>query len=107
MTNYVGGGITATSISVLTTVTIGTIGVLKSFGGGPLGNISFAGCALNQASVDGILALLVSLNGMGGTTLYGPSKTVTLNLGTNSTPSPAGVANKATLVARGAIVNTN
>jgi hypothetical protein len=103
MANY-RGTITVQSITGLTTVTLGVIGVLKLIAGA---TVNFGGCALTQASVDGILALLVSLDGTNGTTLFGSGKTVTLNGGTNSTPSTAGAANRTILVGRGAIVNVN
>ena len=99
-----GSTFAATSLSSLTTVTFGTIGTLKSIAGA---SVSFSTCLLNQASVDGILALLVSLDGTNGTTLFGAGKTVTLNGGFNAAPSAAGLVNKATLQARGATVNTN
>lgn len=103
MANY-RGTITITTITGLTTVTLGVIGVLKLIQGA---TVNFSACALNQASVDGILALLVSLNGTGGTTLFGSGKTVTLNGGTNSAPSTAGAANRTILVGRGATVLVN
>jgi hypothetical protein len=70
------------------------------------GNVSFSGCALNQASVDGVLVSLAALDGTGGTTAYS-SKTVTLSGGTNATPSATGLAAKAVLVGRGCTVNNN
>lgn len=86
----------------LTTVTIGTIGITKQ-----LGLVQFATCALNQVSVDGILALLVSLDGTNGTTLYGAGKNCNIGGGTSSTPSAAGLIDKAILQSRGATITTN
>ncbi len=70
------------------------------------GNVIMSGCALNQASVDGILVSLANLNGSGGTTSYN-SLTVNLSGGTSSTPSATGLTAKATLVGRGCNVITN
>jgi hypothetical protein len=77
-------------------------GTLKSVGG----NFSATGCALNQASIDGILVSLAALDGTGGTTAYS-SKTVALTGGTNATPSATGLAAKAVLVARSCTVTNN
>ncbi len=94
------GTISITGCTVLTTVSFGT--TAKA-----LLNVVLSGCALNQASVDAILALLVSLNGTGGTTNWGSGRTCTLTGGTNATPSATGLTDKATLQARGATVTTN
>ena len=125
---YVGGAITLQSLSSLTTVslpslayvgttvamntsngnianvTLGTVGTLKAIVGA---TINISGQKLTSASVNGILALLVSLDGTNGTTLWGSGKTLTINGGTNAAPSGQGVTDKATLVARGATVTTN
>jgi hypothetical protein len=61
--------------------------------------------ALNQASVDNILIRLAALDGTGGTIAYS-SKTVTITGGA-ATPSAAGLAAKAILVARGCTVTNN
>jgi len=61
---------------------------------------NFLACALNQTTVDLILARCVA------NAAY-VSGTVTLNGGTNSTPSAAGLADKATLVGRGCVVTNN
>jgi hypothetical protein len=82
-----GSTFAATNISTLTTVTLGTIGTLKSIAGA---SVTFSTCALNVTSVDNILKLLVSLDGTGGTTLFGAGKTVTLSGGTNAAPSYTG-----------------
>ena len=86
----------------LANITLGTIGTTKS-----LLDIYIQNQALTQVSVDSILALLVSLDGTSGTTLWGAGRRLSLNGGTSSTPSAAGSVNKATLVARGAFVSTN
>lgn len=91
-----------TGTAALTTLTFGAVGVTKRIDG----NIIITSAALNQASVDGILARLVALDGTSGTTLYTGAKTVTIT-GTSSTPSAAGLTNKATLVGRGITVTTN
>jgi hypothetical protein len=88
----------------LVSVTLGTPGVLKVITGA---TINVSGQKLNSASVNGILALLVSLDGTNGTTLWGAGKTLTINGGTNAAPSGQGILNKATLVARTATVTTN
>jgi hypothetical protein len=61
--------------------------------------------SLNQASVDNILIRLAALDGTGGTIAYS-SKTVTITGGA-ATPSAAGLAAKAILVARGCTVTNN
>lgn len=71
------------------------------------GNVAITGCALNQASVDGVLARLAALDGTAGTTVFGTGRTVNLTGGTTSTPSAAGLASKATLQARGVTVTNN
>ena len=103
-----GRSITAnTGLGNLTTITLGTPGTgagnIKSIGG----NISITGQKLNVATVNGILALLVSLNGSNGTTLWGSGKSVLLNGGTSAAPTGQGITDKATLIARGATVTTN
>ena len=94
------GSISILTQTALTTFSFGTS--LKAVGG----TVSFSGCALNQASVDNILVRLAALDGTGGTVAYS-SKTVTLNGGTNSTPSATGLAAKAILVGRGCTVTNN
>jgi hypothetical protein len=93
-----------TGLGNLTTLTLGTPGVLKKITGA---TINISGQKLNQASVNGILALLVSLDGTGGTTLWGAGKTVNLSGGTSASPSGQGIIDKATLIARTATVTTN
>ena len=60
---------------------------------------AFQNCALSQASVDGILASLVTAGKSNGT--------VNMHGGTSATPSAAGLASKATLVSRGWTVTHN
>jgi hypothetical protein len=59
--------------------------------------------ALTQAAVDQILADFVTSLGISGRV----ANTVNLTGGTNSTPSPAGLASKATLVAASWTVTNN
>jgi phosphoglucomutase len=61
--------------------------------------VSFLGDALNQASVDSILAIAVA---SGVTTII-----IDLTGGTNSSPSAAGLIDKATLNGLGNTVTTN
>ena len=69
------------------------------------GNVIITSCALDQASVDGLLVRLAALDGTGVTTAYS-TKTVTIT-GTSAAPSATGLAAKATLVARGCTVTHN
>lgn len=62
--------------------------------------INFSAAALSQVSVDHVLARAVA------NAAY-VSGTITLDGGTSSTPSGAGLADKATLIARGVTVLTN
>jgi len=81
-------------------VTFGTIGITKR-----MSDITFISGSLNQASIDGILALLVSLNGTDGTTLWGAGR-LFYAVSNSSAPSAAGLINKNILIARGATVIT-
>ena len=90
--------------SNLTSVVLGTIGTLKSIAGA---TITISGQKLTSASVNAILALLVSLDGTNGTTTWGAGKTLTINGGTNGAPTGQGITDKATLIARTATVTTN
>lgn len=87
---------------LLTTFTLGASLLRVGLGGG---NVVITSCALNQASVDGILVRLAALDGTNGTTTFN-SRTVTIT-GTSTTPSSTGLAAKATLVARGCTVTHN
>jgi hypothetical protein len=95
--------IPSATVGNVTTVTLGTVGTLKQIAG----QVTLSGLKLNSASVNGILALLVSLDGTNGTTLWGAGRTLTINGGTNAAPSGQGITDAATLVARGATVTTN
>lgn len=87
-------GITANGLANLTTV------VLTNYLPTNAKAQNFNGCALTQASVDHVLARCVA------NAAY-VSGTVSLDGGTNATPSAAGLADKATLIGRGCTVNTN
>lgn len=90
--------------STLTNVIIGTVGTFKVINSSPY--YEFSNCALTQASVDNILTVLASLDGTNGTSVpYTGS--VLLSGGTNAAPSAAGLAAKATLVARGWQISNN
>ena len=91
------------SLGNVANVTLGTIGTLKKITGA---SINISGQKLTATSVNGILALLVSLDGTNGTTLFGSGKTVTLSGGTNAAPTGQGITDKATLIARGATITT-
>lgn len=84
--------------------TMGTVGTLKRIDGA---TITLSGLKLPSSEVNAILALLVSLDGTGGTTLWGAGKTLTINGGTNGAPTGQGIIDKATLIGRGATVTTN
>jgi hypothetical protein len=71
-------------------------------------NFVVTNAKLNQASVDGILAALAYMNGTANAPFPAySSKTVNLSGGTSATPSAAGLASKAILVARGCTVTHN
>jgi len=90
----------------LPNLTTFNIGMLKTYSNANFG-FNFTGCKLNQASIDGILASFANLDGTNGKSLWGTGKTLTLSGGTNATPSSAGLASKAIIVARGAAVLNN
>jgi hypothetical protein len=69
------------------------------------GDVNFSDCALDEASIDAILAKLVYLDGNNGTTLW--TNHAYLNGGTNAIPSAQGLADMATLEGRGCIVYVN
>jgi hypothetical protein len=104
MITYKGTIVVSVGFGNIVTVTLGTPGVLKSIAGA---TINISGQKLDAASVNGILALLVSLDGTNGTTLWGAGKTVNLSGGTSAAPSGQGILDKATLIARTATVTTN
>lgn len=98
--NFTGTGFSITSTTgtdALSSVSFGSS--LLSVGG----DVVFSSCALDQASVDGILVALAALDGTSGTTSY-DDHTVTLT-GTSSPPSVTGAVAKATLEGRGNTVN--
>ena len=69
------------------------------------GNVNITSAALHQTSVDSILVRLAALDGTNGTVAFS-NRTVTIT-GTSAAPSNAGLAAKATLVARGCTVTHN
>jgi hypothetical protein len=83
-------------------VTLGAIGTTLA-----LLDIDISGQALTEASVDAILALLVSLDGTGSTTLWGAGRTLDLSGGTSAAPSVTGAADALVLTGRTATVTTN
>jgi hypothetical protein len=85
----------------LTSLVLGTIGTLKNVSI----DVRASECALSEASVNNLLALLVSLDGTNGTTLF--DNNVFLESGTNAAPTGQGLIDKATLQARGCTVDTN
>lgn len=91
-------------LGALTSVTLGTGGTLKTITGA---TINISGQALTSASVNAILALLVTLDGTGGTTLWGAGKTLNTSGGTSGAPSGQGIVDKVTLQVRGATITTN
>jgi hypothetical protein len=100
----VGGAVLVNSgFGNLQNITLGAAGTTKLING----SINFSGQKLTQASVDQILHTVASLDGTGGTTSWGTGLTLTLNGGTNSTPSATGLTDKATIVARGGTVLNN
>jgi hypothetical protein len=90
--------------SLLTSFSLGVIGTLKQIADK---QIYFLDNALGAASVNGILALLVSLDGTNGTTLWGPACEINISGGTNAAPTGQGITDVATLQARGCTVTTN
>jgi hypothetical protein len=102
--NINSGDVAVAYNSSLTSLSLGVIGTLKRIDDTQL---IFTENALNVASVNGILALLVSLDGTNGTTLFGPGRNVQLVGGTNAAPTGQGLIDKATLQARGVTIDTN
>jgi hypothetical protein len=85
----------------LTSISLGVIGTIKTVNG----TAGFQNNALDETSVNGILALLVSLDGTNGTTLF--TESVYLDSGTNAAPTGQGIIDKQTLIDRGCNVETN
>jgi hypothetical protein len=64
--------------------------------------------AFSETTVNYILAMLVSLDGTNGTTLWGgPTCLLNMSYGTSAAPTGQGILDVATLVARGATIITN
>jgi len=87
----------------LQNVILGTPGITKAMSA----SINISSQALTAASVNRILALLVSLDGTNGTTLWGSGRILNVSGGTSSAPTGQGVTDKATLQARGTTITTN
>jgi hypothetical protein len=95
-----------TSLGNVTNVTIGSVGVTKLING----NVTISGQKLTLSSVEQILSVLASLDGTGGTTAWSAGKTLNISGGTSAGTaalSPAGLANKNIITARGATVTMN
>ncbi len=90
-----------TTLGNITTVTLGTIGVTKSYGG----NISFNGQKLTNASENQILGVVATLDGTNGTTAF--HFNVNIAGGTNAVTDATGLALIATIVANGGTVTHN
>ena len=107
MPNLIGwlysGTINFSGCSSLANFTLGTVGILKVC---KINGLGLTDCSLTQTSVDNLLVLLASLDGTNGTTVYGAGKTIYIG-GTNSAPSPTGLAAINTLTARGVMVFYN
>jgi len=86
----------------LTSLTIGTIGVLKEI----YNDINLQGNSLDEVSVNGVLALLVSLDGTNGTQYYS-NHAISLSGGANAAPTGQGILDVQTLTDRGCTVTTN
>lgn len=93
---------TSTGFMIASNPLLTTLVLPASFQGGQAFTaLTFSGNALNQATVDGILALIVAANSPGGACV------IDLSGGTNSAPSVAGAASVATLQGAGWTVVTN
>ena len=101
LVNIQNGGISAYSNPNMTTVGtfLPSIKYIES-------DVNFEACALDQASVDAVLAKLVSLDGTNGTTLW-QYRNVYLHNGTNAYPSEAGLESITILQGRGCNVYYN
>ena len=107
LVNYNSGNVYFQNYNLLTDVTLGTVGVTKTFG--PVGYnsyVQFQYCALTQASVDNILTVLASLDGTNGTRAAN-NGSLYLNYGSSAAPSSTGLAAVSVLQARGWYVATN
>lgn len=95
------------NMNQLTNFVYGTVGVTKTCG--PAGYnpyISIQNCPLTQASVDGILTVLASLDGTNGTTASNNGN-LYLYGGGMAAPSSVGLAARSVLLSRGWYVQTN
>lgn len=90
----IGSQISLVNCSVLSSL---NISALTSLGG----NFVASGCAFDAATVNAILAQLVSI------AAYGAGQSVVLNGGTSAAPSGQGIIDKGVLQGRGATVTTN
>jgi hypothetical protein len=83
---YVGGSGLSFNAPLMTTLTMPSVlGTWKAIAG----NISLTNIALNQTSVDNLLAALAYMNGNNGTVLFGTGRIVSIT-GTSSAPSNLG-----------------
>jgi hypothetical protein len=87
---YVGSNGFSFSAPLMTTLTMPTLGTWKAM----LGNVGLSSIALNQTSVDNLLAALAYMDGNNGTVLFGTGKIVSIT-GTSSTPSAVSTVNTA------------
>jgi hypothetical protein len=101
LTSTPGFGTITIEAESLVDLTLGTIGVSKQFGD----ILCQASSPLSSESVNRILALLVSLDGTNGTTLWNGQ--VLLNAVGAEPPTGQGLLDVATLEARGATVGVN
>jgi hypothetical protein len=74
------------NLPALTTLNLPTLGTWKAM----FGNVNLTNIALNQTSVNDLLAALAYMDGNNGTVSYGTGRTVAI-LGTSSAPSNLGV----------------
>jgi hypothetical protein len=84
---YTGTIAISQGFSNLAYIKLGEINTLKSILGS---SITVSGQKLSQGSVDSTLALLASLDGTNGTTLFGTGKTVNIGGGTSASPTFTG-----------------
>ncbi len=87
----------------LDTVCFGISGILKDVEG----DIILSNNALSVGTVNKILHDLVSLDGTGGTVLWGAGRTLDISGGSTAAPSGQGIVDAVTLTGRGATITTN
>jgi len=102
-----GSNFTISGCPILTTVKIGTVGVLKD-----ILMVFLPNNALSSQSITDILDVLISLDGTNGTTLWGTwngsnPRELHIDGGTNAVPDAGQLAKIAILTGRGAIVTHN